>query len=282
MLDRDTIMLEGSTAVVTGAGAGIGRAVAESLAAHGASVAVVDSVPQRSAEVARAIEERGGRALDAPADVREREDVDRLRERVLAELGAPDILVNNVGHYLSAGRFVDSRPEDWDALYRVNLDHVLTCTHALLPAMIDADRGGSIVNVTTIEAFRGIPGCAVYSAFKSAITGFTRSLALELGPEGIRVNAVAPETTETEQVQPSRWIPAEHRDREPYWIPAGRFGRPDDIAGSVLFLASKLSAWVTGTTVHVDGGALAAGGFYRVPGGGWTNTPIVTGSGIPG
>lgn len=282
MLDRDTIMLEGSTAVVTGAGAGIGRAVAESLAAHGASVAVVDCVPQRSGEVAKAISERGGRALDVPADVRDRKDVDGLRDRVLTEFGAPDILVNNVGHYLAAGRFVDSRPEDWDALYRVNLDHVLTCTHAFLPAMIDAGRGGSIVNVTTIEAFRGIPGCAVYSAFKSAITGFTRSLALELGPEGIRVNAVAPETTETEQVQPSRWVAAEHRDREPYWIPAGRFGRPDDIAGSVLFLASKLSGWVTGTTVHVDGGALAAGGFYRVPGGGWTNTPIVTGSGIPG
>ncbi len=145
------------------------------------------------------------------------------------------------------------------------------------------ERGsGNIINVSTIEAFRGIPNCAVYSAYNCAITGFTRSLALELGPEQIRVNAIAPETTETLQVRPSSWIPEEHRHREPYWIPLGRFGRPDDAAGCAVFLASELSAWVTGTTIHLDGGALAAGGFYRTPGGRWTNLPIVEGAGIGG
>ncbi|MEE8312003.1 MAG: SDR family oxidoreductase [Candidatus Binatia bacterium] len=282
MLDRNAVSLEGKVAVVTGGGGGIGRGIAEAFAAHGASVVLAESDAGRAAETRAAIESGGGEALDVVVDVRDPVDVDRLARETLDRFDHVDILVNNVGHFLGAGRFVDSSSEDWTELYRINLEHVFLCTRAFVPGMIEAARGGSIINVSTIEAFRGIPGCAVYSAFNAAITGFTRSLALELGPEAIRVNAIAPETTETLQVQPSRWVAPEHRDLEPYWIPLGRFGRPDDAAGCAVFLASSLSQWVTGTTIHLDGGALAAGGFYRVPGGGWTNTPIVTGSGIPG
>jgi 3-oxoacyl-[acyl-carrier protein] reductase len=105
----------------------------------------------------------------------------------------------------------------------------------------------------------------VYCAFKTAITGFTRSLALELADDGIRVNAIAPETTDTEQIKVSERLDPQHRDRNPHWIPLGRFGLPSDAAGCAVFLATKLSAWVTGATINLDGGALAAGGFSDCP-----------------
>ncbi|MEE8165681.1 MAG: SDR family oxidoreductase, partial [Myxococcota bacterium] len=112
------------------------------------------------------------------------------------------------------------------------------------------------------------------------ITAFTRIFALEVAPAGVRVNAIAPETTETGQVPVSRWIPEKYRDRIPNMIPLGRFGRPDDHAGVALFLASELSSWITGVTIPVDGGAIAASGFYRTASGEWTNAPIVEAAGI--
>ena len=129
---------------------------------------------------------------------------------------------------------------------------------------------------------RGIqshPNSAVYSAFKGALTSFSRSLALELASDGIRVNAIAPETTESASVVTETRIVPEHRDNIANWIPLGRFGVPEDIAGCALFLASDLSSWVTGTTIHVDGGALAAAGWVRMSDGRWTHRPLITGSG---
>jgi NAD(P)-dependent dehydrogenase (short-subunit alcohol dehydrogenase family) len=112
------------------------------------------------------------------------------------------------------------------------------------------------------------------------VTGFTMSLALELGPDGIRVNAVAPETTDSAQVPLDRMIHESQRHHIPRWIPLGRFGRPEDIAGCVLFLASPLAAWVSGTVVHADGGALAAAGWYRDDRGAWTNMPVIKGNSL--
>ena len=126
----------------------------------------------------------------------------------------------------------------------------------MLPVLLEQGDGGSIVNVSTIEAFRAIPTRAVYSAFKAAITGFTRSLAVEYARYGVRVNAIAPDVTETLQVPYSKWVGPEDEHLIPTWVPLGRFGQPDDLAGVALFLASELSAFVTGTTVHVDGGTL--------------------------
>jgi NAD(P)-dependent dehydrogenase (short-subunit alcohol dehydrogenase family) len=283
MLGAGAVSLEGKVAVVTGGGGGIGRGIAECLAAFGAGVVVAERDARRAEETARAIAARGGRALACVVDVQEAPDVARLADATLGWLGRIDVLVNNVGDFLGISKpFAKTSEEEWDALYRVNLLHVFRCTRAFVPRLIEQGSGGSIVNVSTIEAFRGIPGCAVYSAVNAAITGFTRSLAVELGPHRIRVNAIAPETTETLQVRPSQWIPPEKQHLVPYLTPLGRFGTPDDAAGCALFLASDLSAWVTGTTVHLDGGALAAGGFYRVPGGGWTNTPVVSGAAIGG
>ena len=280
MLDRNTTSLENKVAVVTGSGSGIGQSIAETFAAHGASVVVVDKDASLAGDVVGAIEGRGGKALACPVDVTKKESVDALARAALDTYGRVDILVNNVGHFMpGAGPFLQTSEDDWEAQYEVNLKHIFRCTRALAPQMVE--RGsGSIINVSTVETLRGIPGNSIYSAFKTGITAFTRCFALEVAPHGVRVNAIAPETTDTSQVPVSKWIPEEHRDKIPLMIPLGRFGRPDDHAGAALFLASDLSAWVTGITLPVDGGALTAAGFYRIEGDHWTNAPIVSGAAI--
>jgi NAD(P)-dependent dehydrogenase (short-subunit alcohol dehydrogenase family) len=275
------ITLQGKATLVTGGGAGIGRAVAESFGALGAKVAVAEIDPRRLALVSAALGAAGVDYLAAQADVREPAAVAKLMEDIDKRFGHLDVLVNNVGDYLGLIKpFADNTDDDWEQLYRMNLWQMFAVTRAALPLMRRGKASGSIINVSSIEAFRGTPGLTVYCAFKTAITGFTRSLALELGGDGIRVNAIAPETTETEQIKVSERLDPQYRDRNPHWIPLGRFGLPSDAAGCAVFLASELSAWVSGATINLDGGALAAGGFHRVPDGGWTNTPIVVGSGF--
>ncbi len=280
MLDRHATSLNGKVALVTGSGSGIGQSIVETLAAHGALAVVVDKDEELAAEVAAGIEARGGEALACTADVTTADGVEKLTSEALARFARVDILVNNVGHFMpGAGPFLRTSEADWDGLYDINLRHIFRCTKAFAPAMVE--RGsGCIISVSTIETFRGIPGNAVYSAFKTAITAFTRSFALEVAPHGVRVNAIAPETTDTSQVPVAAWIPHRYRDKIEYMIPLGRFGRPDDHAGAALFLASELSSWVTGVTLPVDGGAIAASGFYRLPAGGWTNAPVVEAAGI--
>ncbi len=213
---------------------------------------------ERARETQVAITGAGGRAATVVADVRDPAVADSLVTAARDEFGRIDVLVNNVGHYGGARKaFHEQTDEEWDDLYRVNLGHVLTCTRAVLPVLLDQGDGGSIVNVSTIEAFRAIPTRAVYSAFKAGITGLTRSLAVEYGRHGIRVNAIAPDVTETLQVPYSRWLKPEDEQMIPAWVPVGRFGTPHDTAGVALFLASDLSSFVTGTTVHADGGTLA-------------------------
>ncbi|AKK27637.1 SDR family NAD(P)-dependent oxidoreductase [Mycobacterium sp. EPa45] len=268
----------GKVVLVTGGGAGIGRATASAFAASGASVVVLEVDSDRAAGLAleREIEVVRGDAASAA-------DVGALAAMIGGRYGRLDVLVNNVGHFVTRPmRFENVTDEQIDEIYRINLGHVFTVTRAMLPLLRAAGEGASIVNVTSIEAHRGIPGFTVYGAFKAALTGFTMSLALELGPEGIRVNAVAPETTDSAQVPLDTMIHPTQRHNIPRWIPLGRFGKPEDIAGCVLFLASPLAAWVSGTVVHADGGALAAAGWYRDDRGAWTNMPVIRGSsGMP-
>lgn len=208
------------------------------------------------------------------------EGIAAMKQAAEARFGRVDVLVNNVGNFMpGAGPFLHTTEADWEGLYEINLKHILRATHALAPGMVER-RAGCIINVSTIETMRGIPGNAVYSTFKTGITAFTRSFALEVAPYGVRVNAIAPETTDTDQVPVHRWIPESLQAKIPLMIPLGRFGRPDDHAGVALFLASDLSAWVTGVTVPVDGGAIAAAGFYRLADGSWTNAPVVAEAGI--
>ena len=265
--------LTGKVALVTGGGAGIGRSIAECFAAFGAKVAVIEIDAARADAVRASL---GPDALVITGDADNVGGVATAMSRIEARFGRLDIVVNNVGDFLMIrDKFGDTTEEQWDALYRVNLRNMFVVTRAAIPLLRKAG-GGSIVNVSTIEAFRGIPNYAVYATFKAAITGFTQSLAVELGPENIRVNAIAPETTNSEQVKATARVPAANKEHLARWFPIGRFGEPQDSAGAALFLASDvLSGWVSGTTIHVDGGALAAGSWLRMADGRWTHLPII-------
>jgi len=271
----------GKVVLVTGGGAGIGRATAEAFGKAGASVVVAEISEERASDVRAALDGAGVANLVSVTDVCDRVAVDALIQQVEQRFGGLDVVVNNVGDFLGIIKpFEFYTDDDIDRVYAVNLKSVMLVSRAAIPLLRKRGPGGSIISVSSIEAFRGIPNTVVYSAMKHGITGFTRSLALELGPEGIRVNAIAPETTETPQVPVHAMIADEHRHHIPRWIPLGRFGTPEDMAGSALFLASGLAGWITGATINVDGGALAAAGWYRDPKGMWTNVPVVTGNGF--
>lgn len=280
-VESSVIGLSGKVGLVTGGGAGIGRATAELFARVGMRVVVAEIDPARAASVREAL--NGSDSLVLEADVRNVTDVAKLMAALEERYGRLDVLVNNVGDYLGfKGEFSESTEAEWDALYAVNLAHMFRVTKAAIPLM-KKGRGGSIINLSTIEAFRGIPLTVVYSAFKAAVTGFTQSLAVELGQYGIRVNAVAPETTNTAQIVATPKVPPINRDYLKRWFPVGRFGEGADSAGAALFLASdNLSGWVSGSTIVVDGGALAAGAWMRLPEGGWTHLPIIVADGYDG
>lgn len=271
----------GKTVLVTGGGVGIGRAIVEAFGRAGARLVVAEVDAERAAQVRDWLQTAGVEALVVDGDITRKEQVAALAEQVEARFGGLDVLVNNVGDSLMIFKPFDSyTDDDIDRLYAVNLQHIFRVTRAMLPLLRRQGAGGSIISLSSIEGFRGIPNCSVYAAFKSAIGGFTKSLALELGPVGIRVNQIAPETTDTAQVPISAMIAAEHQTQIPHWVPLGRFGKVEDMAGAALYLASPLAAWVTGTTLHVDGGALAAAGWYRDPRGTWTNMPVMSGNGL--
>jgi NAD(P)-dependent dehydrogenase (short-subunit alcohol dehydrogenase family) len=271
----DGPLLGEKVAVVTGGGGGIGRGISETFAAHGARVVVAEADAGRARETVAAIRAADGEALAQVVDVTERDQVAAMTDATLAEYGRVDVLVNNVGHFLfRAANFLETDAEQWDQLYAANLLHVFLCTKALVPHMVKQGDGGSVVNVSTVEAFRGMPMMAVYAAFKAGVVQFTKSLALELGNDGIRVNCIAPDLIQSLQVRYDRWVPEEQQHLIPRWVPVGRFGTAHDMAGVALFLASDLSAFVTGTTVHADGGSLAGGGWYRTARCGWTNRPL--------
>ena len=270
-------LLNDRIAVVTGGGGGIGAATAQLFADHGAQVVIADIDAELAQLTAEQITVSGGSAIAATTDVRDASQVADLARSVLERHGRVDVLVNNVGHWLRhPGNFVDTDPQLWDDLYRVNLHHVFLVTHAFLPAMIGR-RSGAIVNVSSVEGLRGYPEDPVYAAFKSAVIHFTRSLAVQVGRDGVRVNAIGPDVTESLQVPYSQWLSAEEHAQWPQWVPVGRMGLPEDQAQVILFLASDLSAFVTGHTIPTDGGTGAAGGWFRSsrrPDREWTNRPV--------
>jgi 3-oxoacyl-[acyl-carrier protein] reductase len=280
---HDLISLEGRVGLVTGGGAGMGRAIAETFGALGARVVVGEIDGALADGVRNALTGAKVDCLVEQIDARHTAEVEGLIGKIDRKYGRLDILVNNVGHYLVRGlkRFDEFIEEEWDALYHVNLRHMFVVTRAALPLMRKSGEGGSIINLSSIEGFRGYPNGSVYAAFKAAAAHFAKSLAVELGPEHIRVNCIAPETTDSDQVQLSRLMPAENAELLPFFsTPLGRYGLPSDAAGCAVFLATDLSAWVTGTTIHMDGGALAAGGWYRMVDGRWINAPIIRESGL--
>ena len=270
-------LLTGKVAVITGGGGGIGAATARLFADHDARVVVADIDAERAHQTADQIAASGGSAFAMATDVCDADQVVDLAQSVRERHGRVDVLVNNVGHWLRhPGNFVDTDPPLWDDLYRINLHHVFLVTHAFLPAMIDR-RSGAIVNVSSVEGLRGYPEDPVYAAFKAAVIHFTRSLAVQVGRDGVRVNAVGPDVTESLQVPYSQWLSPEEQAQWPQWVPVGRMGLPEDQARVILFLASDLSAFVTGHTIPTDGGTGAAGGWFRSsrrPDREWTNRPV--------
>ena len=267
----ESVSLHGRVALVTGAGAGIGKGVALALAAFGARVAVLELDPQTAERTVAEIAANGGEALALPADARDPDAVSRALEATSARFGPVDILVNNAGGTFAAP-FLDSREKGWDALWRANAKSVMHCTQLVARGLVAAGRGGSVVNVVSIEAGRAAPLYAAYAAAKAGVVSLTRTLALELAPHGIRVNAVAPDICLTEGL--AAMVPPAERERWADIVPLGRPGEPADVAGAVVFLASDLARYVTGVTLPVDGGTHAAGGWYRdADGGGWVLGP---------
>ena len=196
------------------------------------------------------------------ADVRDSGEVGDALQRTNAELGTPTILVNNAGGVFSSP-LLETSENGWDALYRANLRHVLLCTQRVASQMVSARIGGSIISVTSIEGVRAAPGYAAYAAAKAGVINYTQTAALELAPHGIRVNAIAPDITLTEGLAALGGEAA--LTGIGHVVPLGRPGHVDEIASVAVFLASDMSAYLTGETLHVDGGTHAASGWYHDP-----------------
>ena len=170
--------------------------------------------------------------------------------------------MNNAGAVFWSS-ILDTSENGWDALYRANLKHVILCTQRVARGMVEAKAGGSIISVTSIEGVRAAPGYAAYAAAKAGVINFTKTAALELAPHGIRVNALAPDITLTEGL--ASVAPPGAEKQFGYTVPMGRPGHVDDLAGAAVFLAGDLSGYVTGQTIHVDGGTQASSGWYHHP-----------------
>lgn len=255
--------LVGRLALITGAAQGIGRAIALAFSENGALVAVNDINPcaERTAEDIR---ERGGKAKFYQADVSHVEGVDAMVMAVERELGAIAILVNNAGINLGGERYpVHEFPDtDWHRIFRVDLDGAFYCSRAVSREMVKRKRG-SIINIGSIAGIVPLRVQSAYDAAKAGLHNFTRCHALELGPYGVRVNAIAPGSTLTEATKQLFYNPASQELAESLLshIPLGRPGKPEDIANAALYLASDDAEYVTGHVLIVDGGWTA--GFVR-------------------
>jgi NAD(P)-dependent dehydrogenase (short-subunit alcohol dehydrogenase family) len=258
VLGPDDALLTGRCAIVTGAAQGIGEAIALAFARFGASLALCDRDADGLSRVARAVDGIGQPVVTGVLDVRDRQQVNAfVADAVAALTHRVDVLVNNAGGGFPAP-FLDVNDKGQDALIRENFSSVTHLVRACAPHM---ESGGSIINITSIEAHRAGPGFAIYAAMKAAVANLTKSLALELGDRGIRVNCIAPDVIPTPGVGELEGVPAK--------MPLPVRGHVDDVAGAAVFLAGGLSRFVTGTTVHVDGGNHAAGGWQRQTDGTW-------------
>lgn len=237
-------------ALVTGAGSGIGRAVAEKLASDGESVVVNDLDGAAADEVVGGIVESGRRAASAPGDVSDAEAVQEVIAKAKEEFGPPEILVNNAG-FLQLVPFVELSIEDFDRMIAVHLRGTFLCTRAVIPEMLERGRG-VIVNIASQLAQIGAPDLCHYAAANAGIIGLTKSLAREVSAQGVRVNAVAPGPINTELVFNN--LPEEWRENKAAELPLGRFGEPHEVAETVAFLASDAASLYVGQTLGPNSG----------------------------
>ena len=251
--------LRGKTALVTGGGRGIGRAISLALAQEGAQVAVLDILADNAAAVAREIEATGVKALALPADLTKRAQVDRAVADALTRFGQIDILVNNAG-WDRMEMFLDSEEETWDKIIAINFKGILYVCKAALPSMV-ARGQGKVISIASDAGRAGSTGEAVYAGTKGAIIAFSKTLAREMARHKITVNVVCPGLTETPLLQGIReQSPKTEKVIEAVTraIPLGRVGQPEDIAGAVVYLASPAADFVTGQTLSVSGGLTMA------------------------
>lgn len=245
--------LEGRVAVVTGGGGGLGEGICYSLAAAGAAVAAVDVAREEAERVAEGVSSGGARCIALEADVSERSSTQAMVESVVGELGGVDILVNNAAIYPSRP-WTEIREEEWDEVLAVNLKGYFLCARAAFPHM-KARGHGRVINVASITFFIGFANLLDYVSSKGGVVGFIRTLAREVGPEGITVNAISPGAfpTDAEKIHPdpegyNRWVLDQQSIK--------RRGTPEDIGELVSFLASDAASFITGQTVEIDGGWL--------------------------
>lgn len=238
-------------AIVTGAGQGIGKAIALRLVRDGANLAVVDINPETAEATAREIEGLGRRAIAIKTDVSNSEQVNKMVEQTVRDFGTVDILVNNAAFVAEVPQnFIDETEEYWDRVIAVCLKGVILCSRAVLDTMIEK-QGGKIVNISSDAGRVGQPGQTVYAGTKGGIIAFTKSLAREVARHGINVNCVSPGATDTPAFQKN---PEKVKEAVPKGIPLRRIAKPEDIAGAVAFLCSIDADYITGQVLSVSGG----------------------------
>lgn len=256
MTDRTELLdLRSRTALVTGAGQGVGRQIAVHFATHGAGAVVInDLVAERAESVAAEVEALGVKALPIAADITDRSQVANMCEDAAGIVGGVDIVVNNAGVVpgpRSLKKFEDSSPEEWEPWINLNLHGVMLVTRAVLPAMLE-NRWGRVITIVSDAGRTGLPRMAAYGAAKAGAAGFSRCLALEVAKRGVTVNCVALGGIRTEQQLAA--MSAEELAKAESHYPLGRFGEPEEAANAVLFLASQAADWITGQVYPVNGG----------------------------
>ncbi len=243
--------LQDEVAVVTGAAKGIGFGIASKFAAEGAKVVVIDIQEEAARESVEKIEDQGGEARAFQGDVTLKERMEEIFSQVEADLGSIDILVNNAGVYVAKDNFWEEPLEFYERTFKINVLGTVVPSQTVVPRMIER-KEGKIINISSKAAVVGEPGHAAYSASKGAVLSLTRAMAMELSEYQVNVNAICPGPTQTDILDEA--LTQDQFQEIQKDIPLGRFGKPEDIAGAALYLASEDSDWCTGQGVQVDGG----------------------------
>ena len=247
--------LQGKVALVTGGGKGIGRAIALGLAAAGAAVVVGSRTAQEIEAVAEEIRRGGGKALACPTDLTVYEQLENLVKSTLEQFGRIDVLVNNAARSFLRS-LLDLREDGWDKVFNTNVKAVWLLSRRVARHMME-QKGGRIINITTVGAEKAESGMGAYACSKAALKMLTRCMAREWAPYGINVNAVGPGLTRTDFSKPL-WSNPEVEKKIAHFIPKGRLAEPEEIVGAVLFLASEAANYITGQSIYVDGGTLTS------------------------
>jgi NAD(P)-dependent dehydrogenase (short-subunit alcohol dehydrogenase family) len=248
--------LKDKVSLITGAGRGIGKASAMLFANEGSSIVIADIDRESGQKIKSDIIQSGGRAIFIEADVSKREDVKNLIKKTMDEFGKLNILYNNAGVFWKKkdGRITDIDEEVWDKILDINLKGTYLCCKYGIPEIIKSG-GGSVINTASSAGVIGVPGCDAYTATKGAIVAITRSMAAEYGSLNVRINCIIPTHIETPMFEEStKNVPGFDEKKFLKTFPLGRYGKPEDIAGAALFLASDESSFITGSMVTVDGG----------------------------